>query len=189
MSRIGRMPVTVPAGVTVTIGEENIITAKGPKGTLTEKFPSVIAFEQEANVVHVKRPDDDKETRSLHGLSRALLHNMVIGVSEGFEKKLEVVGVGYKVVKQGTAVQLFLGYSLMPETGLPQAKYIINAPEGITFEVPDSNTIIIKGADKQKVGQIAAEIRGKRPPEPYKGKGIKYSGETIRRKAGKTGKK
>lgn len=189
MSRIGRMPVALPAGVTVTIGEENVITVKGPKGTLTEKFPSVISFEQEANTVSVKRPDDEKETRSLHGLSRALLHNMVVGVSDGFEKKLEIVGVGYKVVKQGTAIQLFLGYSLMPETGLPQAKYIYEAPEGITFDVPDSNTIIVKGIDKQKVGQVAAEIRGKRPPEPYKGKGVKYSGEAIRRKAGKTGKK
>ena len=189
MSRIGRMPIEIPAGVTVTVDAENVITVKGPKGTLTEKFSSVIEFKQEGNVINVVRPNDEKETRSLHGLSRALLNNMVVGVTTGFSKKLEVIGVGYKVVKQGKNLQLFLGYSLMPDTALPQAQYIIAEPDGITFEVPDSNTIIISGSDKQKVGQIAAEIRGKRPPEPYKGKGIKYSGENIRRKAGKTGKK
>ncbi len=188
MSRIGRMPVAIPAGVTVTIGAENVITVKGPKGTLTEQFPAVITFTQEGNEVHVKRPDDEKETRSLHGLSRALLHNMVVGVTEGFSKTLEIVGVGYKVVKQGKSIQLFLGYSLT-SAGIPQAKYIIDEPEGITFEVPNSNMVVVKGADKQKVGQVAAEIRGKRPPEPYLGKGVKYSGEVIRRKAGKTGKK
>lgn len=189
MSRIGRMPIAVPAGVTITIGAENVITVKGPKGTLTNKFPAVISFKQEGNEIHVERPNDEKETRSLHGLSRALLNNMVVGVTTGFSKKLEVVGVGYKVVKQGKNIQLFLGYSLMPDTGLPQAQYIVAEPEGITFEVPDPNTIIVSGADKQQVGQVAAEIRGKRPPEPYKGKGIKYSGEVVRRKAGKTGKK
>lgn len=189
MSRIGRMPITIPAGVTFEVNAENVVTVKGPKGTLQEKFPEVISFKQEGNVINVTRPDDEKETKSLHGLSRALLNNMVNGVTNGFEKKLEIVGVGYKVAKQGKAIQLFLGHSLMPATGLPQQKYIIEEGDGITFDVPDSNTIIVKGADKQKVGQVAAEIRAKRPPEPYKGKGVKYSGEVIRRKAGKTGKK
>ena len=192
MSRIGRMPVTVPAGVTVTVDAGNVVTLKGKNGTLTEKFPEIITVKQEGATVVVERPDDEKETKALHGLCRALLNNMVVGVSEGFSKTLEIVGVGYKVVKQGKELQLYLGHSLMPEkhprAGLPQAKFVFVEPEGITFEVPNSNTIVVKGASKQQVGQIAAEIRSKRPPEPYLGKGVKYQGEVIRRKAGKTGK-
>ena len=192
MSRIGRMPVTIPAGVTVTVDAENVVTVKGKNGTLTEKMPSVITIKQEGATIVVERPDDEKETRALHGLTRALINNMVIGVSEGFSKTLEIVGVGYKVTKQGKELQLYLGHSLMPEkhprAGLPQEKFVFVEPEGITFEVPNSNTIVVKGASKQQVGQIAAEIRSKRPPEPYHGKGVKYADERIRRKAGKTGK-
>ena len=186
MSRIGRMPVVIPAGVTVTVADNNQVTVKGPRGTLCDTFPAQISIKVEGNEILVTRPDDEKETRSLHGLTRALLHNMVVGVTEGYTKKLEVVGVGYKVVKQGKTLQLFLGHSLVK--GLPQAALCITEPEGITFEVPDPNTILVKGIDKQAVGQIAAVIRGKRAPEPYHGKGVKYAGEHIRRKAGKAGK-
>lgn len=186
MSRIGKMPVVVPAGVTVTIAEGNVVTVKGKLGTLTEKFSDKIKITQEGAELHVERFADDIEDRSIHGLTRALLHNMVEGVTNGFSKTLEIVGVGYKAVKQGKKLQLFLGHSLV--NGLPQEKFIIEEPEGITFEVPNSNTIVVKGYDKQAVGQIAAVIRGKRPPEPYHGKGVKYSDEHIRRKAGKTGK-
>lgn len=187
MSRIGRMPVAIPAGVNVSIAEGNVVTVKGPLGTLTQQFPAVLTIKQEGAEVLVTRPDDEKETRSLHGLTRALLHNMVEGVSKGFSKTLEIVGVGYKVVKQGKTLQLYLGHSLV--NGLPQARLCVAEPEGITFEVPNPNTIVIKGTDKQAVGQIAAVIRGKRPPEPYHGKGVKYANEHIRRKAGKSGKK
>lgn len=186
MSRIGRMPITVPAGVTVTIADGNLVTVKGKLGTLTEKFSEKITIKQEGDVINVERSSEEKEDRSLHGLTRALLNNMVVGVTEGFSKTLEVVGVGYKVAKQGKKLQLFLGHSLV--NGLPQDKFIIEEPEGITFDVPNPNTIVVKGYDKQAVGQIAAVIRGKRPPEPYHGKGVKYSDEYIRRKAGKTGK-
>ena len=187
MSRIGRMPVEIPAGVTVTVAEGNVVTVNGKLGTLTEQFSSRMTIAIEGNQVIVTRPTDDKEDKSVHGLTRALLNNMVVGVTEGFSKKLEIVGVGYKVVKQGKTLQLYLGHSLM-QTGLPQAKCCINEEDGVTFDVPDANTIIVKGIDKQKVGQMAAVIRGKRPPEPYHGKGVKYADEYVRRKAGKTGK-
>ena len=187
MSRIGRMPVEIPAGVTVTIGEGNVVTVKGKLGELTESFSHRMNIKVENNQILVSRPTDEKEDRSLHGLTRALLHNMVVGVTEGFSKKLEIVGVGYKVVKQGKTIQLYLGHSLV-STGLPQAKFCLTEGNGITFDVPDANTIIVKGIDKQLVGQTAAVIRGKRPPEPYHGKGVKYADEHIRRKAGKAGK-
>ena len=186
MSRIGRMPVEIPAGVTVTVAEGNVVTVKGPLGTLSETFNSVLTITVEGNTAVVTRPDDEKETRSLHGLTRALLNNMVVGVTKGYSKTLEVVGVGYKVAKQGKNLQLYLGHSLVK--GLPQDKLIVAEPDGITFDVPNPNTIVVKGINKQAVGQIAAVIRSKRPPEPYHGKGVKYSDEYIRRKAGKTGK-
>ncbi len=186
MSRIGRMPVAVPAGVTVTIADGNVVTVKGPLGTLTETFAEVITIKQEGAELIVTRPNDDKEVRSLHGLTRALLNNMVVGVTTGYTKTLEVVGVGYKVAKQGKNLMLYLGHSLV--NGMPQANLIVAEPEGITFEVPNPNTIVVKGINKQAVGQIAAVIRSKRPPEPYHGKGVKYSDEHIRRKAGKAGK-
>ena len=187
MSRIGRMPIAIPAGVTVTVANDNVVTVAGKLGTLTEKFSSRMSIKVEGNEVIVTRPTDEKEDKSLHGLTRALLNNMVVGVSTGYSKKLEIVGVGYKVVKQGKTLQLYLGHSLM-QTGLPQAKCCINEEDGVTFDVPDANTIIVKGIDKQKVGQMAAVIRGKRPPEPYHGKGVKYADEYVRRKAGKAGK-
>ena len=186
MSRIGRMPITVPANVTVTIADGNVVTVKGPLGTLTETFASIITIKQEGAELLVTRPNDEKETRSLHGLTRALLNNMVVGVTTGYSKTLEVVGVGYKVAKQGKNLMLYLGHSLV--NGLPQANLVVAEPEGITFEVPNPNTIVVKGINKQAVGQIAAVIRGKRPPEPYHGKGVKYADEHIRRKAGKAGK-
>ena len=188
MSRIGRMPIAIPAGTTVTVGDGNVVTVKGKLGTLTEKFSSRMSIKVEGNEMIVTRPTDEKEDKSLHGLTRALLFNMVEGVTNGYSKKLEVVGVGYKVVKQGKTLQLYLGHSLMPGSGLPQPKFCMNEEDGITFEVPDPNTIIVKGIDKQKVGQTAAVIRGKRPPEPYHGKGVKYENEYIRRKSGKAGK-
>ena len=186
MSRIGRMPITVPAGVTVTIADGNVVTVKGALGTLTQKFAEVISIKQEGSELIVTRPNDEKEVRSLHGLTRALLNNMVVGVTTGYTKTLEVVGVGYKVAKQGKNLMLYLGHSLV--NGMPQAHLIVAEPEGITFEVPNANTIVVKGINKQEVGQIAAVIRSKRPPEPYHGKGVKYSDERIRRKAGKAGK-
>ena len=186
MSRIGRMPVAVPAGVTVTIADGNVVTVKGPLGTLTETFAEVITIKQEGAELIVTRPNDDKEVRSLHGLTRALLNNMVVGVTTGYTKTLEIVGVGYKVAKQGKNLMLYLGHSLV--NGMPQAHLVVAEPEGITFEVPNANTIVVKGINKQAVGQIAAVIRSKRPPEPYHGKGVKYSDEHIRRKAGKAGK-
>ena len=188
MSRIGRMPIVLPAGVTVTVADGNVVTVTGKLGTLTETFNSRMNIAVNGNEVIVTRPTDEKEDRSIHGLTRALLANMVEGVSNGFSKKLEIVGVGYRAVKQGKNLQLFLGHSLMPGPGLPQAKFIMTEEDGVTFEVPDANTIIVKGIDKQKVGQMAAVIRGKRPPEPYHGKGVKYSTEYVRRKAGKAGK-
>jgi len=180
MSRIGRMPITVPAGVEVTLGENNVVTVKGPKGTLTQTLHPEMILEQEGNVIHVKRPSDDKAHCALHGMTRALLHNMVVGVSEGFKKELEINGVGYRAAKDGKNLVMNLGYShqvIMPEI------------DGITIDVPAANKIVISGCDKQKVGQFAAEVREKRPPEPYKGKGIKYVDEVIRRKVGKTGAK
>lgn len=179
MSRIGRAPIAVPAGVTVTVGDENLITVKGPKGTLTYNAPAAMTVTVDGAVVTVTRPDDENESRALHGLTRTLISNMVEGVSKGFEKKLEIVGVGYRVAKEGKKITLNLGHShpiYFQETDL------------VTFDVPDANTIIVKSYDKQVCGQVAAEIRSKRPPEPYHGKGVKYSTEHIRRKAGKTGK-
>ena len=179
MSRIGRMPITVPAGVTVTVGENNYVVVKGPKGTLEQQLNARMNITQNGNEIVVTRPTDEKEDRSLHGLTRTLLNNMVVGVSAGYSKKLEVVGVGYKAAKQGNKLVLNLGYS---------HQIIIEETAEVKIEVPDANTIIVSGADKQAVGQLAAVIRSKRPPEPYHGKGVKYSDEYIRRKAGKTGK-
>ena len=180
MSRIGRAPINVPAGVTVTIDAANsVITVKGPKGELTQNYHARMNVAYENNVISVTRPSDEKEDRALHGLTRTLINNMVVGVTEGYSKKLEVNGVGYRVAMQGKALNLTLGYS---------HPVIVEAPEGITFETPDANTIIIKGINKQVVGETAAFVRSRRAPEPYKGKGIKYEGEKIRRKSGKTGK-
>ena len=179
MSRIGRMPVVIPAGVTVTIGEGNTVTVKGPKGELTESFASCLGIKQEGAEIVVTRSSEEKEIKALHGLTRALINNMVNGVVNGFAKKLEINGVGYKVEKSGKKITLSLGYS--------HPVYFEEA-DGITYEIPDANTIIVHGIDKQAVGQAAAQIREKRPPEPYLGKGIKYADEHIRRKAGKTGK-
>ncbi len=179
MSRIGRMPITVPAGVDVKIESDNTVTVKGPLGTLSDKFAKIIDIKLESGVITVSRPNDEKETRSLHGLTRSLIANMVEGVTHGYSKKLEIVGVGYKVAKEGKKLNLSLGYShpiYVEETG------------DITFEVPSPTEIIVKGINKQNVGQIAAQIREKRPPEPYHGKGVKYTGEHIRRKTGKAGK-
>jgi len=173
------MHITVPAGVTVTVGEHNFVTVKGPKGELKKNLHKLISIEQEGNLISVKRPDDEKETKALHGLTRALLNNMVVGVTDGFSKELNINGVGYKAVKQGKQLVLNLGYS---------HQIFFDEPENITFEVPQSDKIIVKGIDKQQVGQLASEIRGKRPPEPYLGKGVKYANEVIRRKTGKAGK-
>ena len=179
MSRIGRMPVTVPAGVDVKIDAENCVTVKGAKGTLTQKFNPNMKITVENGVLTVERPDDEKQNRALHGLTRSIIANMVEGVTNGYSKKLEINGVGYRAAKQGKQLVLNIGYS---------HTVVIDETDGITFEVPDTNTVIVNGPDKQKVGQIASEIRGKRPPEPYLGKGIKYADEHIRRKAGKAGK-
>ena len=179
MSRIGREPIAVPAGVNVTISEGNVVTVKGPLGELTQSFAAQIGIAQEGDKLIVTRPDDKKENRALHGLTRTLLNNMVVGVTKGFEKKLEIVGVGYRVEKQNGKIVLGLGYS---------HPVVIEETNGVKFECPDNVTILVKGIDKQAVGQVAAVIRSKRAPEPYHGKGVKYSGERIRRKAGKTGK-
>ena len=179
MSRIGRMPIAVPAGVTVTIGEGNAVTVKGPKGELTQSFATCLEIKQEGAEVVVTRSSDEKEVRALHGLTRAIINNMVVGVTNGFSKKLEIVGVGYKVEKSGKKMTLSLGHS---------HPIYVEESDGITFDVPDANTIIVNGIDKQAVGQMAAQIRSFRKPEPYHGKGVKYFDERIRRKAGKTGK-
>ncbi len=180
MSRIGKMPITIPAGVDVKIGENNEITVKGAKGTLTETMSADMIIRKEGDSVIVERPSDMKEHRALHGLTRTLIANMVIGVSEGYTKQLEINGVGYRAAKQGNKLVLTLGYSHPVE---------MEEIEGIKIDVPQPNQIIISGYDKQKVGQFAAQVREKRPPEPYKGKGIKYVDEYIRRKEGKTGAK
>ena len=180
MSRIGRLPVEIPAGVEITVAENNVVTVKGPKGTLTESLPVEMDIKVENNQVVVTRPNDLKKMKSLHGLTRSLIANMITGVSEGYEKKLEINGVGYRAQKQGKKLVLALGYSHPVE---------MEDPEGIETTVDGTNVIIVKGISKEKVGQFAAEIRDKRRPEPYKGKGIKYADEVIRRKVGKTGKK
>ena len=179
MSRIGKMPIASPAGVTVDVAENNEVTVKGPEGTLTRVLPKEMTISQEDGVLTITRPNDQKKEKSLHGLTRALLNNMVIGVTNGFEKTLEVNGVGYRAAKSGNTLTLTLGYSHPVE---------MVDPEGVE-SVVDGNKIIVKGINKELVGQYAAEIREKRGPEPYKGKGIKYATETIKRKVGKTGKK
>ena len=179
MSRIGREPIAVPAGVNVTIADGNAVTVKGPLGELSETFSPALTIAQEGDKILVTRPNDEKENRALHGLTRTLINNMVVGVTKGFEKKLEIVGVGYRAEKQSGKIVLGLGYS---------HPVVFEEKDGVKFEVPDQTTIIVKGINKQAVGQMAAVIRSKRPPEPYLGKGIKYTGEKIRRKAGKTGK-
>ena len=179
MSRIGRMPIAVPAGVTVDIAENNKVTVKGPKGTLERVLPREMEIKLEGAEIVVTRPNDLKKMKSLHGLTRTLINNMVVGVTSGYEKKLEINGVGYRASKAGKVLNLSLGFSHPVE---------MTDPEGIETTV-DNNIITVKGIDKEKVGQFAAEIRDKRRPEPYKGKGIKYADETIRRKVGKTGKK
>ena len=180
MSRIGNMPITVPAGVTVTIGANNEVTVKGPKGELNKQLPAEIIIEQNGDTIEVKRPSENKTHKSLHGLTRTLLNNMVVGVTEGYKRELQINGVGYRAAMQGKKLVMNLGYSHQVE---------MEAGEGLTIEVPQPNQIIVSGADKQKVGQLAAIIREKRPPEPYKGKGIKYVDEYIRRKEGKAGSK
>ena len=180
MSRIGKMPIAIPAGVTVEIAENNHVTVKGPKGTLERTLPSEMTISREGEEIIVTRPNDLKKMKSLHGLTRTLINNMVVGVTAGYQKKLEINGVGYRAQKQGNKLILSLGYSHPVE---------MTDPEGIEVAVEGQNVIIISGINKEKVGQYAAEIREKRGPEPYKGKGIKYTDETIRRKVGKTGKK
>jgi len=180
MSRIGRMPIAVPAGVSVTIAENNLVTVKGPKGTLERVLPAEMTIKQEGAEIVVTRPNDLKRNKSLHGLTRTLIKNMVVGVTEGYEKVLEINGVGYRAAKQGKKLTLSLGYSHPVE---------MEDPEGVTTVLDGQNIIKVQGIDKEKVGQYAAVIREKRGPEPYKGKGIKYQTETIRRKVGKTGKK
>ena len=180
MSRIGRMPIAVPAGVTVTVADGNVVTVKGPKGTLTKELHPDMIIKTEGSEVTVSRPSEIKMHKALHGLTRTLLNNMVVGVTDGVEKKLEVNGVGYRAQLQGKKLVMNLGYSHLVE---------MEPVDGVTIEVPSANEIVIKGIDNQVVGQFAAKVREKRPPEPYKGKGIKYATEHIRRKEGKTGSK
>ena len=180
MSRIGKKPVTIPANVTVDVAAGNVVTVKGPKGSLTHTFHPDMILKVEGNVLTVERPDEEHLHKSLHGLTRTLINNMVVGVDKGYSKELEVNGVGYRAEKKGTQLVMRLGYS---------HEVIVDEIPGISIDVPAPNKIIISGADKQAVGQVAAEVRGKRPPEPYKGKGIKYTDEVIRRKEGKTGVK
>lgn len=179
MSRIGKLPVSVPAGVTITVTDDNVVTVKGPKGELSQNISEKLTIKQEDGQLLVERPSDQKEYRSLHGLSRTLINNMVIGVTEGYSKTLEIAGVGYRAQMQGKKLVLSVGFSHPVE---------FEEGSGITFEVPTQTTIIISGIDKQLVGQVAADIRIVRPPEPYKGKGIRYADEHVRRKVGKTGK-
>ena len=207
MSRIGRMPVVIPAGVTVQVADGNVVTVKGPLGTLEKQLPERMTITVDGNQALVTRPTDEKEDRSLHGLTRALLQDMVTGVSEGYKKVLMIIGVGYKAVKQGNNLLLYLGHSLMPVTGMPQDRFIISDTPTVKLEVPSEDEIkkqgidkmttekvstsliiVVRGIDKQEVGQMAAVIRGKRPPEPYHGKGVRYIDENVRRKVGKTGK-
>ena len=180
MSRIGKMPITVPAGVTVNVDENNLVTVKGPKGTLTQQVNPDITLKQEGNVLTLERPTDSKPHKAMHGLYRALVHNMVVGVTDGFSKTLEMVGTGYRASVEGKKLTINIGFS---------HPVVLEAPEGITYETPNQTTIVVKGSNKQQVGNLAADIRAIRKPEPYLGKGIKYQGEHIRRKEGKTGKK
>lgn len=180
MSRIGRAPITIPAGVEIKVDENNHVTVKGPKGILEYNCPPQIKIGQDGQVLSVTRPDDEKQTRSFHGLARTLLSNMVTGVSEGFKKELSIQGVGYRAVKEGDKLILNVGFS---------HQVIVAETEEIKIDVPNPNTVIISGIDKQKVGQFAADVRKKRPPEPYKGKGIRYANEVVRLKEGKTGAK
>ncbi len=180
MSRIGKLPVKIDTGVTITVDDSNVVTVKGPKGTLSQQMHPDMQIEQDNGVLTVKRPSDDKAHRALHGLTRSLIHNMVVGVTAGFEKKLEIVGTGYRAQLQGKNLVLNMGFSHPVE---------FQPPQGITFEVPAPNKISVKGIDKQAVGQVAANVREVRPPEPYKGKGIRYEGEVVLRKEGKAGKK
>ena len=180
MSRIGRAPIEIPAGVTVKVDDSNLVAVKGPKGELSRQIPKDMKISVEGSVIKVDRPSDDKTHRSLHGLSRTLINNMVVGVTDGFSKSLEINGVGYRAQKQGKNLNLSLGFS---------HPVIVEPPAGITFEVPSANAIVVSGIDKELVGSMAAKIRSFRKPEPYKGKGIKYAGEHIRRKEGKAGAK
>ena len=179
MSRIGKLPVEIPAGVTVTVSDDNLVTVKGPKGTLTQQITGDLQVTKEENVVHVTRARDDKESRAKHGLYRVLIHNMVKGVTEGFSKSLSIVGTGYRAALSGQKLSLTIGFSHPVE---------LDPPAGISFEVPNPNTIVVKGIDKAAVGQVAAIVREVRPPEPYLGKGIRYENENVRRKAGKAAK-
>ena len=179
MSRIGKLPVSIPSGVTITVDDSNVVTVKGPKGELKQQMPKDMIIEQENGSLTVKRPSDDKAHRALHGLTRSLIHNMVVGTTEGFKKNLEIVGVGYRAQMQGENLVLNVGYSHPVE---------FKKMDGIKFEAPTPTKIVVSGIDKQKVGQIAADIRAVRSPEPYKGKGIRYENEHVRRKEGKTGK-
>ena len=179
MSRIGKLPITVPAGVTVTVDENNLVTVKGPKGTLSQQVNPDITLKQEGNVLTLERPTDNKNHRAMHGLYRALVHNMVVGVTDGFTKTLEMVGTGYRASVEGKTLTINIGFS---------HPVVLEAPEGITYETPNQTTIVVRGSNKQQVGNLAADIRAIRKPEPYLGKGIKYQNEHIRRKEGKTGK-
>ncbi len=179
MSRIGKLPITVPAGVTVTVDAENLVTVKGPKGTLSQQVNPAITVKQEGNILTLERPTDSKPHKAMHGLYRALIHNMVVGVTDGFTKTLEMVGTGYRASVEGKTLTINIGFS---------HPVVLEAPEGITYETPNQTTILVKGSNKQQVGNLAADIRAIRKPEPYLGKGIKYKDEHIRRKEGKTGK-
>jgi large subunit ribosomal protein L6 len=179
MSRIGKLPITVPAGVTVTVDADNLVTVKGPKGTLCQQVNPAITVKQEGNVLTLERPTDNKPHKAMHGLYRALIHNMVVGVTDGFTKTLEMVGTGYRASVEGKTLTINIGFS---------HPVVLEAPEGITYETPNQTTILVKGSNKQQVGNLAADIRAIRKPEPYLGKGIKYKDEHIRRKEGKTGK-
>ena len=180
MSRIGRLPITVPAGVTVNVSDDNLVTVKGPKGTLSQQINSAIKVKQEGNILTLERPSDSKPHKAMHGLYRALVNNMVIGVTEGFSKTLEMVGTGYRAATEGKTLTINIGFS---------HPVVLEAPENITYETPNQTTIVVKGISKQQVGSLAADIRAIRKPEPYLGKGIKYKDEVIRRKEGKAGKK
>ncbi len=179
MSRIGRRPIPIPAGVEVTVGEDNVVTVKGPKGTLSHRVAPSLTVQRENGTINIVRPDDERVNRALHGLTRTLVNNMVVGVTQGFQKVLEIQGVGYRAQMEGKTLVLNVGFSHPVR---------VEPPEGITYSVEGTNRITVAGIDKQLVGEMAARIRGIRPPEPYKGKGIRYEGEVIRRKAGKAGK-